>query len=177
MSKPVVVYTDASVDPEKGVGGLAVLGLVQAKGGGRFSASLSLPVEDSTLAEVMAVKLALEVVLVTLGPGTQVTLFCDNESVVEHLREGKRNGRKDLNRALEGVARLKGLLKVSFRHKPRCSTPEMKWVDGKAREALEWARKGGPVAPQVQQAPKPEPARVQRSKGLLWRLLRGILGG
>jgi ribonuclease HI len=94
VSNPVVVYTDASVDPEKGVGGLAVLGLVQTKGGGKFAASLSLPVADSTLAEVMAVKLALEVVLLTLGPGTQVTLFCDNESVVEHLRDGKRNGRR-----------------------------------------------------------------------------------
>ena len=176
MSNPVVVYTDASVDPEKGVGGLAVLGLVQTKGGGKFSASLSLPVADSTLAEVMAVKLALEVVLLALGPGTQVTLFCDNESVVEHLRDGRRNGRKDLNRALEGVARLKGLLKVTFRHKHRCSTPEMRWVDSRAKEALEWARNGGPIAPQVQ-APKPGPSRPPRSKGLLWRLLRWIWGG
>ncbi|AEG34502.1 hypothetical protein Ththe16_2125 (plasmid) [Thermus thermophilus SG0.5JP17-16] len=175
MSKPVVVYTDASVDTERGVGGLAVLGLVQAKGGGRFSASLSLPVEDSTLAEVMAVKLALEVVLVTLGPGTQVTLFCDNESVVEHLQNGKRNGRQDLNRALEGVARLRGLLRVTFRHKPRCSTPEMRWVDARAKEALEWARKGGPIVPGIQ-ASKPEPSRA-KPKGLLWRILRWILGG
>lgn len=175
MSKPVVVYTDASVDTERGVGGLAVLGLVQAKGGGRFSASLSLPVEDSTLAEVMAVKLALEVVLVTLGPGTQVTLFCDNESVVEHLQNGKRNGRQDLNRALEGVARLRGLLKVTFRYKPWLSTPEMRWVDARAKEALEWARKGGPIVPGIQ-ASKPEPSRA-KLKGLLWRILRWILGG
>jgi hypothetical protein len=124
----------------------------------------------------MAVKLALEVVLLTLGPGTQVTLFCDNESVVEHLRDGRRNGRKDLNRALEDVARLKGLLKVTFRHKHRCSTPEMRWVDSRAKEALEWARNGGPIAPQVQ-APKPGPGRPPRSKGLLWRLLRWIWGG
>ena len=175
MNKSVVVYTDASVDAEKGAGGLAVLGLVQAKGGGRFSASLSLPVGDSTLAEVMAIKLALEVVLLTLGPQTQVTLFCDNESVVDHLREGKRNGRQDLNRALEGVFRLKGLLKVTFRHKPRCSTPEMRWVDSRAREALEWARNGGSIAAQVQ-VPKPESGQVRKPKGLLRRLLRWIWG-
>ncbi|RTH04592.1 hypothetical protein CSW47_06525 [Thermus scotoductus] len=145
MNKPVVVYTDASVDPQMGIGALAVLGLVQVKGGGRFSAVLSLPVGDSTLAEILAVNLALELVYLLLGPGTQVTLFCDNESVVDHLQNGKRNGRQDLNRALESVARFKALLKPSFRYKPRRSTPEMRWVDNKAREELGRTRKGGSI--------------------------------
>lgn len=146
MNKAAVVYTDASVDPEMGIGGLAVLGLLQAKGGGRFFAVLSLPVGDSTLGEVQAAILGLELAYLTLGPGAQVTLFCDNESVVDHLQNGKRNGRQELNRALEDATRFKGLLKPRFRHKPRCSTPEMRWVDAKAREALEWARKGGPIS-------------------------------
>jgi hypothetical protein len=61
-------------------------------------------------------------------------------------------------------------------YKYRCGTPEMRWVDSRAKEALEWARNGGPIAPQVQ-APKPGPSRPPRSKGLLRRLLRWIWGG
>lgn len=172
VNKSVVVYTDASVDAEKGVAGLAILCLVQAKGGGKFFASLSLPVSDSTLAEVMAIKVALEMVLMMLGPRTPVTLFCDNESVVEHLRTGKRNGRQDLNRALESVFRLKDLLQVTFRHRPRCDTPEMKWVDEDAFLALESARNGTRIA-RKSSLLNPEASQKEKKEGFTG-LLRGI---
>lgn len=175
MAKIAVVYVDASVDTEKKLSGLAVLGLIQQKGGGKFHATLSVPADDSTLAEALAVKAALELVLIALGPRAKVTIVSDHQSVVEQLRQKARNRRSDLDEVLRAIARLRGLIEVSFKHRKRLSSPEMEWVDKKARESLEWARMGGPITI----APSRPEGRMRRKRGLLAafrRLVARIFG-
>ena len=102
MSKIAVVYVDASVDTEKKLSGLAVLGLIQQKGGGKFHATLSVPADDSTLAEALAVKVALELVLIALGPRAKVTIVSDHQSVVEQLCQKSPQPSLGLGRGAEG---------------------------------------------------------------------------
>ena len=163
VAKIAVVYVDASVDTEKRLSGLAILGLIQQKGGGKFHATLSVPAGDSTLAEALAVKAALELVLIALGPRAKVTVVSDHQSVVEQLRQKARNRRPDLDEVLRAIARLQGLIEISFKHRKRLSSPEMAWVDKKARESLEWARAGGPIT----EAPPRLERRIRRKRGLL----------
>ncbi|WP_353513547.1 ribonuclease H family protein [Thermus sp. LT1-2-5] len=169
-----VIYVDASVDTEAGLAGVAVLGLLQRKGGGRVIATAAFPAGDANQAEAMAVELGLRLARQVLGPGAKVTLVCDNRSVVEHLQKGTRNGRSEVSVALDGARSAAKGLKVSFRHRERRSTPEMVWVDEEARRVLNLARE---AAARKASRPKARPVPkgfLPRLLGALRRLLRGL---
>jgi len=137
QEKQAVMYVDASVDEKAGKMAGAFLMLWQQKGGGSDQGGwVSHGGFDSMLGEALAVCQGLAHATTVLGPGAKVTIFSDNQSLVDLINGKARTERPDLLRVLGQIAGYLKEITAKVKYRKRCSTPEMRYVDARAKYLL-----------------------------------------